>query len=271
MKYTYKPIVFYLFTILGSWAAWFAAAYFSYQKMGYRELELLMLGLFSPAIVSLYLSYNSNNDLLIQDFKSRFAFKKINRKSYPVIFLLLPSLLLLAIGLSNLFGQSTIGIQLSSDFSVLQNNIFFGFLLLLLIPILEEMGWRGYGVDSLKQSYNLFNTSLIFAFLWGIWHLPLLFINHWNTNIVYLMNFFLVIFPISFIINWVYYRNNRSIIAAIILHFYLDLIEVILKNELFTSCLFTFLLFIVSIYILVKNKKFFFTTVESGLLYQKIH
>ncbi len=49
--------------------------------------------------------------------------------------------------------------------------------ILFLAPTLEELGWRGYGVDSLRSKFSLFKTTMLFAVIWGLWHLPLFFIQ----------------------------------------------------------------------------------------------
>lgn len=138
-----------------------------------------------------------------------------------------------------------------------------------LAPMLEEFGWRGYGVDSLRAKFNLFKTSLLFACLWAMWHLPLFFINGyyqhelWNTSIIYVANFFVSILPATILLNWVYYKNNRSIIAAILLHFMFNLFSVLFQTEQFTKCILTVLLLVVSVTVVVKNKKFFFSKNEN--------
>ncbi len=45
------------------------------------------------------------------------------------------------------------------------------------VPILEELGWRPYGVDALRSKNSILRASLIFGSLWAIWHLPVFFIE----------------------------------------------------------------------------------------------
>jgi len=40
---------------------------------------------------------------------------------------------------------------------------------------------------------------------------------------VYVINFFVSILPATVLMNWIYYKNNRSITAAILFHFMLNL------------------------------------------------
>ena len=52
--YTYKPLQFFLMTIIGTWAFWVTAAYFSHQK-GYEkwQISLMVAGLLVPCIYEL--------------------------------------------------------------------------------------------------------------------------------------------------------------------------------------------------------------------------
>ncbi len=70
----------------------------------------------------------------------------------------------------------------------MEGQFFISLLIMFLAPTVEEFGWRGYGVDSLRSKFNLFKTTMLFALLWSSWHLPLFFVNGyyqnelWNTN-----------------------------------------------------------------------------------------
>jgi membrane protease YdiL (CAAX protease family) len=203
------------------------------------------------------------NKGLRKDFWNRLHLRRINVTFLPVILLLMPFIVLLATALSLLFGQSTDQFDFSSDYKVINGHWLLGLLCLSTAPILEELGWRGYGVDSLRKYFNLFHTSLLFAFLWAMWHLPLFFVNGyyhhslWDMSIIYVINFFISILPATFLINWIYYKNERSIVAAILFHFTINISSVIFQTTQFTKCIITLLLFVAAGSILVKNKEFF--------------
>ena len=136
--------------------------------------------------------------------------------------------------------------------------------ILFLAPTFEELGWRGYGVDSIRSRCNLFTTTVLFGVLWGLWHVPLFFTNGnyqhelWNTSIVYVINFFAQILVATVVMNWIYYKNNRSITAAILFHFTLNLFSVLFQTEQFTKCIITIILLIIAVVIIVQNQAFFF-------------
>jgi membrane protease YdiL (CAAX protease family) len=269
LSYKYKPVQFYLITFLGSWIPGFMAAYLSYQKgMEGVQLLLIFLGMFAPCITALSMIYGSKNADLIKDFWDRLRLYKIKVSFLPVILLLMPCVLFLATALSLLFGKSIDQFELSSAYRVLEGQNMLSLLIISLAPLVEELGWRGYGVDSLRSIFNLFKTTLLFAGLWAMWHLPLFFINGyyqhelWNTSIVYVINFFVSVLPVAILINWVYYKNNRSIIAAFLFHLTLNLFSVLFQTEQFTKCIITSLLLMVSILVVIRNREFFFNQNE---------
>lgn len=270
LSYKYKPVRFFLITFLGSWAPGFMAAYLSYQKgMEAFQLLFILLGMFAPFTVALIMIYGSQNRDLIKDFWERLRFDKIKLSFLPVILLLMPCVLFLATTLSLLFGQSIDQFALSTTYRVMEGQSMLSLLIICLAPLIEELGWRGYGVDSLRSTFNLFKTTLLFAGLWALWHVPLFFINGyyqnelWETNIIYVINFFVSILPVAILINWVYYKNSRSIIAAFLMHLVFNLFSVLFQTEQFTKCIITILLLIISIVVVIRNKEFFFSQNQS--------
>ena len=264
-KSLYKPVRFFSITFLITWISWFIAAWFSYQQ-GMQGLELLFMmpGLLAPFIALGVMISGAKNEALRKDFWDRLSLKKIKLRFLPAILLIMPFTLCLATALSLLFGHSANQFLLSSDYKIMDGQVLLSILILFLAPTFEELGWRGYGVDSIRSKFNLFKTTMIFAMVWALWHLPLFFIHGyyqnglWNMGIVYVVNFFLSILPATILMNWMYYKNNRSITAAILFHFTFNLFSVLFQTEQFTKCIITTVLLAISSVIILRNKDFFF-------------
>jgi len=222
--------------------------------------------LFAPFIAVLIMMGGAKNKELRKDFWNRLSLKKIKLSYLPVILLIMPFALFAATALSLLFGRSADQFLLSSEFKIMDGSVLLSLLILFLAPTLEELGWRGYGVDSIRSKFNLIKTTLLFAVLWGMWHLPLFFINGyyqhelWDTSIVYVINFFAQVLVATIWMNWMYYKNDRSITASILFHFMFNLFSVLFQTEQFTKCIITIILLILSIVIILRNKAFFVTT-----------
>jgi membrane protease YdiL (CAAX protease family) len=270
-KFHYQPVKFFLITFLLTYLPWTAAAYFSYQPNGEGAQLLCMVpGLFAPAIAAIIMMRGKQNGGLRKDFWSRWNPKRIQPKFLAVILLFMPAALILATAISLLFGRSAEQFLISREFTIMKGEFFLSLLILFLAPTLEEFGWRGYGVDSLRSRFNLFQTTLLFALLWGLWHAPLFFIHGyyqnelWNTNILYVVNFFVQLLAATFLMNWVYYKNNRSITAAVFFHFMMNLFSELLQTEQFTKCILGVLLLLAAAAVVLADRKIFFAESEEG-------
>jgi membrane protease YdiL (CAAX protease family) len=225
----------------------------------------MLLGVLIPAIMAFIMIYGSKNKQLIRDFWDRFSLYKIKPQFLFIVLFLMPLIVFAATAFSLILGKSPKQFMISSEFNVFKGQGLLSLLIMFMAPLFEELGWRGYGVDSLRAYFNLFKTSLIVGFLWALWHLPGFFIKGyyqnelWNTNIVYAINFLISIVPAAILINWVYYKNNRSITIAILFHSMINLFSALFQTEQFTKCIITILLLIVSAYIIVSDKNFFFS------------
>lgn len=278
LTYSYKPIQFFLLTFLCTWIPWFLTAYLSHQK-GKEKLQLvfMFLGLAAPLIVAVGMVYASRNQEFISSFWHRLVLFKMDFRSLLLIFVGLPTALFLATAISLLFGKSPEQFSLVKEYSVMKGWQFLSLVIpIILAPALEEIGWRGYGVDSLRSHFNLFNTCMLYALLWGLWHLPLFFVQGYyhhelrSLGYVYVMNFFISIIPAAILLNWLYYTNSRSILIAIIAHAVLNALSIFFRTEQFTKCIFTGLLLILSGFVVIKDKELFFKESLPNLLKQEL-
>ena len=211
--------------------------------------------------------FSSKSQILIHDFWKRLFLFKISPSCLMFILFFMPCAILLSTGLSLFFGYSADQFSFSNQFSVMKGWSILGIVIpLLLAPIIEELGWRGYGVDSLRASFNLFKTSLIFGILWALWHLPAFFIKGyyhnqlWDLGLIYVVNFFVSVLVIAILMNWIYYKTDRSIPAVILFHSLLNLSSMALKTEPFTKIITTLLVCVVTALIIVYDRSFFFRT-----------
>lgn len=46
-------------------------------------------------------------------------------------------------------------------------------LTLTLAPVVEELAWHGYGTYALASRWTIWKTSIVFAVIWALWHVPL--------------------------------------------------------------------------------------------------
>lgn len=265
-KYKY-PLVFYFLATIIPWGCWFLAAHISNMSpLSITQSEfitlLLILGLCAPAVIA-FILIGINPDLR-KDFKNRL----INFKRIPGIYLFLALFLMLgsilaAQAISLLFGYSV------DQFNISYEGTFVGGVLpapfwLLFAPIVEELAWHTYGTDCLRQRMNLIYTSLIFAVYWALWHFPAFLIkgyfqsNLQEIGLIYSLNFMISIIPYVIIMNWLYYKSNRSIFIAIVFHITANVFNEIFHTAPDSKIIQTVLLSVFAIIVLLKNRDFFF-------------
>ncbi len=135
-----------------------------------------------------------------------------------------------SIGTSVLFGGSINQFSFTEDFSFSIGGTS-AFLTILLASCIEELGWRGYGEDAVGAYNSWFKESIIFGCIWSLWHVPLFWIPGTyqyglkEMGIMYVINFLLSVIPLDFLQTWVYVKNNRSMLATIII--------VVINKEMF--------------------------------------
>jgi len=262
-----KTGLFFGLSTLIPWVLWFIAGYMSHIDAVDTTPQLCasiiaFLGLLAPIIIMLFLA--KGNKELVYDLKNRFFnFKGVDNTYIVLAFVLMPFSILMAQAVSLLFGYNIEQFQLAKSFSF-SSGVFPVWFMLIIAPLLEELAWHTYGTDSLRLRYNLFTTSLLFAFYWGIWHLPLTSINnYYHSNLVedgwiYSLNFILSLFPFVMIMNWIYYKANRNIILPILFHIAAGFFNEVFATHPMSKVIQTCLLSVFALYIILNDKTFFF-------------
>ncbi|RED50616.1 CPBP family intramembrane glutamic endopeptidase [Seonamhaeicola aphaedonensis] len=266
-KMYHQATLFYGLSVVIPWMFWLIAGYVSHidssNIIPQQSASILaFIGLLAPVGIALFIS--RNNRALLSDLKQRFFNFKGIRSTYIVLaFLLMPISILLAQGISLLFGYSLEQFQLAQSFSF-TSGVFPVWFMLIIAPLIEELAWHSYGTDCLRARLNLFKTSMLFALFWGIWHFPLASIkDYYHSNLmedgwIYSLNFLVSLFPFVIIMNWIYYKANRNIILPIIFHiaagYFNEVFATHPMSKVFQTCLLTAF----AGYVIYNDKNFFF-------------
>ncbi len=265
MSVIYKPRLYYTLTFLTTYILWFTGAYFSFRDSDYYMLFILP-GLMAPFLISLLMIQGVTK--LKADFLDRLLnLRLIELKVLPLLILIMPLSVIISIALSLLLGGGPEQFNFSEGFSF-STGFVPVLLLLLLAAAFEELGWRGYAFDSLLSRYDLFRASLIFGVLWSLWHFPLVFVNNSyqyeivQESIWYGLNFFLSIIPMGVIISYFCIKNNKSIFAAILFHFIINISREILDMSQLAKCIHTGVLFTIVAIIIWYDRRLFFREQE---------
>jgi membrane protease YdiL (CAAX protease family) len=221
-----------------------------------------IIGLVSPMVIAFSMML-PDPELRSDLFNRLFTFKKIKPIYLLATFFLMLASILLAQGISLLFGYSAEQFNLSHGFSFTA-GLFPAWFMLFLAPILEELAWHTYGTDCLRQRFSLFKASLIFAIFFAFWHLPLSFIkDYYQANLaeeglIHSLNFGLSLIPYVLLMNWLYYKTNRNILVVIVFHISAGFFNEIFSTHPDSKIIQTVLLLVLTIFLLIKDRDFFF-------------
>ena len=267
-EYRYRPVLFFVCAYLFTWIFWIPAIFLPENISSI----LMLLGLLAPAVVSTVFVMTSGSDALKQDLKNKiigfYKVKWLNVLWAVVVFALVIACSIL---LSLLFGQSLNQFSFTEDFSFTGVGIAGAFITITLAAIIEEVGWKGYCEDSIGNYMNWFWESMIFGVLWSFWHFPLIFMQgtyqaNLMVNPLYVINFFISTIPMGFVITWVYLVSDRSILACMIFHFFVNFLQEKIAMAQETKCVETLVITLVTVIIVLTKKDMFFETRHVGRL-----
>lgn len=273
--YKYKPVRFFVWANVITWATWLTAAYFSYQSNSWAigaATVLEPVGLFGPCAVALWFIFTSKSTALRHSFYERLLNVKLMKLwSVPVILLLMPASATVSIFISHfLFGEPVDQLVITS--TPFTAGLIPIPLLMFGAALVEELGWKGYGVDSLRGERTFFTATIIFAALWAFWHVPTFFVNNYyqnmlfKTNPLFALNFFVSIFPAAVVGNWLWHTNRGSILTAVLFHASMNF-QGILQMGQIAKCIETVVWIVIAMIVVGLNRKMFFGKFEARIGY----
>ena len=268
------PVLFYCLATLIPWAFWFLAGFISHiTPYSNQQLEIAsitaFIGLLGPVAISYWLIRNDAT-LRADVFSRFFNFQSVKPFYILIACCLMPGSILLAQAISLLFGYSSSQFVITGDFTF-SSGIFPVWFMLIIAPVLEELGWHSYGTDCLRNRLNVFKTSLLFGVFWGIWHLPLAGIrDYYQSNIVetswiYGVNFLVSVIPFVLLMNWLYYRTGRNIVIVTVFHITAGFFNEIFSTHPDSKIIQTILLLILTTIIVLNDRRFFFQKEVVGI------
>ena len=272
LQYRYRPVLFFILTYLFTWIFWIPAAFVP-EETG---VLLMAAGLIAPAVVSTLFVLLSGSEALKRDLKNKLiGFCKVKWTNVFLAVGVFALIVACSILLSLMFGQKTDQFSFTKDFSFTGVGIGSALATILLASVIEEVGWKGYCEDSIGNYMNWFRESLIFGAIWSFWHFPLFFIKGTYqaglmVNPLYVINFFVSGIPLGFIITWVYLASDRSILACMIFHLFVNFMQEKIAMTQETKCVETLVVMIATVIIVAKEKDMFFETRHVGRLLEDV-
>ena len=151
---------------------------------------------------------------------------RIPGRWWAVILLFFPALTLLAGALARLIGVTQQPFDLSGVVQRLAHPAglaaMIGFTLII-GPLPEEIGWRGYLLDQVQARWHALSAGLLVGLLNWLWHFPLFLLPGYSDAFraipPSMLQLFFVVLPAGLLYTWVYDNTRRSVLAVILFHF----------------------------------------------------
>lgn len=217
---------FFVLTFALSWLFWVPAALFGRDFTSTAWGIPYILGGFGPSAAGIIMIIRSVAEEERRDFWRRVVdFSRISAGWYLFIAFIFPALFAASVALASLLGAPLPGFETLTQIAANPLTLV-GMVIIGIIggPLSEELGWRGFALERLEDRWSPLVSSLILAPFWWVWHLPLFFMsgttqNAWGFGTTAFWLFLVGTVPLSVLLTWAYNCNNRSILAAILLHF----------------------------------------------------
>jgi membrane protease YdiL (CAAX protease family) len=84
----------------------------------------------------------------------------------------------------------------------------------------EEIGWRGFALPRLQQTYSAFASSILLSIAWAGWHLPAFFYvpSYTALGLRILPAFFIGILAGAIVLTWLYNSSGGNLMAVVLWH-----------------------------------------------------
>ena len=222
MKTVKQAYIFLGLTLAFSWFVFWGPlvlfkiptiSFVSDVKGPWWAIALYLTGGFVPSLLAIFLTWKKEGVLGLRLLARRIIQFKLGWCWYVLTFLIV---------FAGTAGQLTINRLLGNTFD---GNLFLvqlgSFLpLLILGPLSEEIGWRGYALERLQARWNALTSSLILGLVWALWHLPLFMIlgTPQHELDIPFIGFLIGMLANSIFYTWLYNNTKQSLWSAILFH-----------------------------------------------------
>jgi membrane protease YdiL (CAAX protease family) len=180
--------------------------YVSYRA---NNPNLSILSVFTPSILALFFTAIKSGKKGVYELFVKQTIKKTSVKWLVLSLVGIPLVGSLAVLTALNFDVSA--------FSLRTYQLVPQIVVIVLIALGEEYGWRGYLLPKLMNKFSLFYSSIILGLIGGFWHFPAYLIG---TGVPLQMDFMVFLLWVvlgALFIGWIYYYT-RSVLTSILAH-----------------------------------------------------
>jgi hypothetical protein len=176
-------------------------------------IALFLVGGFVPSLLAIFLTWKKEGTAGLRQLGRRIVQVNIGWRWYLAAVLVVILATMGQLVIISLTGQAF-------DMTLFVAQL--GSLLPLLIigPLSEEIGWRGYALDRLQTKWNALVSSLIVGLVWGLWHGPLFAMvgTSYHELAIPFVGFLVGMMAVSILFTWLHNNTAGSIWTAIFFH-----------------------------------------------------
>ena len=88
---------------------------------------------------------------------------------------------------------------------------------LFVVPLCEEIGWRGYALPRLIARHGAHRATAILGVVWALWHVPM-FVGTGMAPLAIVAGLVMILFG-NVVYTWLYRRTGGSLLLAWLFHF----------------------------------------------------
>jgi uncharacterized protein len=206
---------YFALTFAWTWACWSLSPAIKAHSPQLATL-LMFAGSFGPSLAAVVVVANTGGHTGLRAWLSRCLQWRIGWGGMAFAFLFPLVVMSVAAGLHIALGGSIADPPAFGHPLMTVMNFFL--ILLLGGPMGEEFGWRGYALPSLQERQGWRLASLGLGVVWGVWHLPLFFIDGTSQAHIPVALFLLSVVAMSVLFAWLINHTAGSVVAALLLH-----------------------------------------------------
>jgi membrane protease YdiL (CAAX protease family) len=212
---------FFVLAFFISWVLWLPALLGHFRngaELQERTL-FLFLGSFGPALAALLVTAGSNGASGVRALLGQLSPGRVLFHWYLIALYGFLALGLTAILLFGVASPTEVLSKLPLAFVYLP--VFGLTTFLVLGPLGEELGWRGYALPRMQAGRGALSASVILGVLWAAWHFPLMLSPGWRNDLpfgTFLTLYTLYVVALAIIFTWVYNHASGSVLVSMILH-----------------------------------------------------
>ncbi len=220
-----SAFIYFTLTALGiSWIAWTPVILSRQNVLVFPNVLFYGIGWFGPSLAGIFWTWRISRREGLRDLFDRALRFRFSAGYYAILLFVWPLVFTGAALLSYASGIPTA--SFAAILARLANPLAFaGLIVVTLIvgPISEEFGWRGFALDLLTPHMGPIFSSVLIGLVWGVWYLPIFYMVGTPQSQVNILPFVIATIALSITFTWMYQSTGRSLAAVILLHFMYNL------------------------------------------------